>query len=142
MTEGQADSSNWTFNHPPDEAVEAEYGPNSPFWRTSLGVSIANYGTTTTEPEPSILSPLRRRLENAPSNEEFFQEYIEHLHKHVEELKNVENSRTRSIYPLPSPLRTTPPGYHALSPPQVALLPESATENLVTQNQVHTLTPN
>ena len=23
LMEGQADSSNWTFNHPPDEAVEA-----------------------------------------------------------------------------------------------------------------------
>ena len=71
-TEGQAGSSNQTFNHPPDEAVEAEQGPNDPFWRTSLGQAIVDYGTTTIEPEPSILSFLRRGLENALANKEFF----------------------------------------------------------------------
>ena len=70
--EGQASSSNWTFNHPPDEVVEAEYGPNASFWRTSLGQSIADYGTATTESESSILYPLRRHLENDPLNEYFF----------------------------------------------------------------------
>ena len=64
-----AGSSNWMFNHPPDETIEVEYGPNSPFCRTSLRQSIAEYGTTTTEPDPSILSPLRIMLYNAPSNE-------------------------------------------------------------------------
>ena len=69
--EGQPGTFDWTVNHPPDQTIEAEYGPNAPFWITSLGQTIADYGTTTTEPEPSTLSPLRRTLENVPSNEEF-----------------------------------------------------------------------
>ena len=62
--EGQPDSSNWTVNHPLDETIDVEYGPNAPFWRTSLGKTIVEYGITTTE--PNILAPLRTRLENAP----------------------------------------------------------------------------
>ena len=31
LMEGQDGSSNWTFNHPPDEAIEVEYAPNAPF---------------------------------------------------------------------------------------------------------------
>ena len=49
--------------------------------------------------------------------------------------------RRRSISPLPSLSRATPPGYPALSPPQVALLPESPTQNFVTQNMFHTPPP-
>ena len=69
--EGQPSSSDLTVNHPPNETIEAEYGPNSPFWRTSLGNTIVEYGTTTIEPEPNIIAPLRIRLQNAASNEEF-----------------------------------------------------------------------
>ena len=36
-TEGQAGPSNWTFNNPPNESIEVEYGPNDPFYITSLG---------------------------------------------------------------------------------------------------------
>ena len=61
--EGQPGSSNWTVNHPPDETIEVGYGPNAPFWITSLGQTIVEYGTTTTEAD--ILAPLRTRLENA-----------------------------------------------------------------------------
>ena len=91
LMEGQPSSSDWTVNHPPDETIEEEYVPNAPFWRTSLGQTIAKYKTSTIE--PYILAPLRTRLENAPSNEEFFQESIEYLcrlHVHVEDLKNAE----------------------------------------------------
>ena len=30
-TEGKVGLSNWTVNHPLDEAIKAEYGPNVPF---------------------------------------------------------------------------------------------------------------
>ena len=135
LMEGQAGSSNWMFNHPPDETIEVEYGPNSPFWRTSLGKSIAEYITTTTKPEPFILSPLRQLIHRNPSNEYFFWESIEHL------CQSAENLRRRIISPLPSPSRKSPPAYHSLSPPQVSLLPESPTQNLVTQNLGQTSTP-
>ena len=79
--EGQPDTFEWIINHPPDKTIEAEYGPNAPFWRTSLGQTMAKYETTTTKLEPPTLSPLRRGLENASSNEDFFQESIEHLRK-------------------------------------------------------------
>ena len=54
--EGQPGTFDWTVNHRPDQTIEVEYVPNAPFWRTSLGQTIAEYGTTTIELEPSTLS--------------------------------------------------------------------------------------
>ena len=116
--EGQPDASESTFNHPLDETIEGECGLNVPFWRTSLGQFIAKYETTTTELEPYVISLLRKLLHNAPSNEELFYESIEHLRKREK------NLRRRSISPHPNPSRTTPPGYRALSPPHINLLPK------------------
>ena len=90
------------------------------------------------------MSPLRQDLENGPSNEDFFGESIECLrqwHAHTKTLKNAEHARRRSISPLPSLLRTTPLGYRSLSQPQVALLREVSTQNLVTQNVFYTPPP-
>ena len=133
LMEGQPGSSDWTINHPPDETIEAEYGLNTPFWRTSLGKTISQYKTTIMEPD--IFVPLRTRLENAPSNEELLQESIEYTCiycAHSKELGNAQKSRRRSFSPLPSLSRTTPPGYRALSSPYVAQLSESPTITLVT----------
>ena len=68
--EGRLGSSDWIGNNPPDESTRAEYGPNAPFWRTSLGQTIARYGIATIESKPDILAPLIRRFQNAPSNKE------------------------------------------------------------------------
>ena len=67
-TEGRPRSSEWIGNHPPDETTGEKYGPNAPFWRTSLGQTIAGYGIATTESEPDILTSLITRFQNTLSN--------------------------------------------------------------------------
>ena len=59
--EGHVGSSNWVFDLPSDDTEGVEYGPNSPFWRTSLGQSISEFGTT----RPSFVNPAR----HAPWND-------------------------------------------------------------------------
>ena len=61
-TERQPHSSDWVFNHPLNDTVWEEFFPNAPFWRTSLGQSISDYGTTTTKLEPYVITPLRKSL--------------------------------------------------------------------------------
>ena len=61
-TEGQPGSSDWIGNHPLDETIGVEYGPNDPLWRTSLGQTIAGYGIPTIESESDIVAPLIMRF--------------------------------------------------------------------------------
>ena len=98
--EGQTDALDWLFNHPLDDTVGAEFGPNAPFWRTSLWKSISEYGTT----RPSYVTPMRE----FPSNEKLFkglQPSIDHFHKFQEILKNTSST------PLPHHSEMTPQGY-------------------------------
>ena len=91
---GKLSSSYWVFNHPSDDTIGTESGPNAPFWKTSLGQSISDSRTTTTELEPSILSPLRKVIRDAPSNAKSF-------HKSIERTRNMgENIRRRSFSQL------------------------------------------
>ena len=62
--EGHLGSSNWVVNHPSDDTEGTKYGPSAPFWKTSLGQSIYEFGTT----RPSFVNPSR----DAPWNEEMF----------------------------------------------------------------------
>ena len=101
-------SSDWVFNHPSDDTVGAEFGSNDPFWRTSLGQSIYEYGTTTAKADPSVLTPLRKFIQYSSSNAEFFQKSIENLCSMGDIL------RRRSFSQLPHLSRTTPSRYHAL----------------------------
>ena len=54
QTEGQPSAPDWMFNHSLDDIVEAEFCPTTPFWETSLGHSISEYGTT----QPSYVTPI------------------------------------------------------------------------------------
>ena len=70
LMKGQPGSLDWVFNHPSDDTIGIEFGTNSPFWRTSIGKSISEYGTT--KPEPSVLTALRKSLRYALSNAKLF----------------------------------------------------------------------
>ena len=69
--EGQPGSSNWVFNHPSDDTVAAEFGPNAPFLETSLGQAIFEYGTT----RPSYLTP----TQESPTSQEAFRPLYQSL---------------------------------------------------------------
>ena len=42
---GKPNPYDWLVSHPPDDIVAVEFGPNVPFWETSLGHAISEYGT-------------------------------------------------------------------------------------------------
>ena len=62
--EGHPGSSNWVFNHQSDDTVAIEFGPNAPFWVTSLGQAICEYRTNRT----SYVTP----IQYPPTTQEVF----------------------------------------------------------------------
>ena len=44
--EGHSGAHDWVFYPPSDDPVASKFGPNAPFWETSLGWTISKYDTT------------------------------------------------------------------------------------------------
>ena len=61
--------------------VAPEYGPNAPFWRTSMGQAISSFGVNITSPE-----------QNSPGEEEYrkIQASIHHAHDFQERMQRLD----------------------------------------------------
>ena len=80
LMEGHFGSSNLVVDHLCDDTEGIEYHLNAPFWITSLGQAIFEFGTT----RPSFFNP--------PSNEETYrrlQPTMDHLHNFQENISNI-----------------------------------------------------
>ena len=63
-----------------DSPVEIEYGPNAPFWRTSMDQSLSKFGVTTPSFENPPLGEYEyRRIQASLDRSRHFQERVERI---------------------------------------------------------------